>query len=83
MRGVYIWVAPGSGKTYTMIGPPGLAGAKDVKLDDANAGVNLRAINELFALIETRKKEMSYEISVQMVEVYNDQIRDLLSGMFG
>lgn len=66
-----------------MIGPPGLAGAKDVKLDDANAGVNLRAINELFALIETRKKEMSYEISVQMVEVYNDQIRDLLSGMFG
>ena len=43
-------------------------------------GVNYRALNDLFQISQTRKTSMIYEIGVQMVEIYNEQIRDLLVG---
>lgn len=60
----------GSGKTYTLTGP-----------DDLNPdtmGVSYRALNDLFNISEERKNLMNYEISINMVEIYNDEIRDLL-----
>lgn len=41
-------------------------------------GVNYRALNDLFSISEERKNLVSYEISINMVEVYNDEVRDLL-----
>ena len=43
-----------------------------------NPGVYSRAIQELFAVRDTRAKEYNYTIAVSMLEVYNEQIRDML-----
>lgn len=42
-------------------------------------GINQLALNDLFLLADERKDIMSYKIHVQMVEIYNEQIRDLLA----
>lgn len=56
----------GSGKTFTMMGPP------------ENPGVNRRAIRELLEQCNAREN-VDYDISVSLVEVYNEKIFDLLS----
>lgn len=57
----------GSGKTYTMIG------------DDDNPGLYFSSVDELFDKINERKKLIDYEVSVSIVEIYNETLRDLLS----
>lgn len=42
-------------------------------------GVNYRAMNDLFNISQRRRSTCAYEIGVQMVEIYNEQVRDLLS----
>jgi kinesin family protein C2/C3 len=42
-------------------------------------GVNYCALKDLFILSEQRKDVISYEILVQMLEIYNEQVRDLLA----
>lgn len=42
-------------------------------------GVNYRALNDLFQISQSRKSSIEYEVGVQMVEIYNEQVRDLLS----
>lgn len=41
-------------------------------------GVNYRALRDLFQLSEARKDFIEYEVGVQMIEIYNEQVRDLL-----
>lgn len=41
-------------------------------------GVNYRALNDLFSISQNRRDSFLYEIQVQMVEIYNEQVRDLL-----
>lgn len=41
-------------------------------------GVNYRALNDLFHISQSRKGSIVYEVGVQMVEIYNEQVRDLL-----
>jgi len=60
----------GSGKTFTMSGPK--------VLTEEGLGVNYRALNDLFSIQEQRKDTICYEIAVQMIEIYNEQVRDLL-----
>jgi len=43
-------------------------------------GVNFRALEEVFRLRGERKGEMRYTLSLSMLEVYNETIRDLLAG---
>lgn len=64
---IFAYGQTGSGKTYTMSGP----------VDDR--GVNTRALNELFSKVNDRKSEYVDTISVSILEVYNEEIRDLLS----
>lgn len=68
---IFAYGQTGSGKTHTMTGP------KDLTED--NQGVNYRALNDLFFLAEQRKGTLQYDVSVQMIEIYNEQVRDLLS----
>ncbi|KAF5454141.1 hypothetical protein F2P56_023828 [Juglans regia] len=67
---IFAYGQTGSGKTYTMSGPQ--------ELTEEAKGVNYRALGDLFLLSEQRKDTMCYEISVQMLEIYNEQVRDLL-----
>ena len=43
-------------------------------------GVNFRALEEVFRLRGERSGEMRYTLSLSMLEVYNETIRDLLAG---
>ncbi|KAJ0980613.1 hypothetical protein J5N97_008868 [Dioscorea zingiberensis] len=68
---IFAYGQTGSGKTYTMSGPK--------ELNEQSLGVNYRALNDLFHLSEERKDTFQYEIAVQMIEIYNEQVRDLLA----
>eukprot|EP00457_Paulinella_chromatophora_P000584 gb/GEZN01000584.1/.p1 GENE.gb/GEZN01000584.1/~~gb/GEZN01000584.1/.p1 ORF type:complete len:1265 (-),score=359.76 gb/GEZN01000584.1/:281-3889(-) len=57
----------GSGKTHTMTGT------------DEDPGVNSRALKDLFVLRKKRSADYVYEISVSMMEIYNEELRDLLA----
>ncbi|EFH69260.1 hypothetical protein ARALYDRAFT_335100 [Arabidopsis lyrata subsp. lyrata] len=70
---IFAYGQTGSGKTYTMTGPDGAS--------EEEWGVNYRALNDLFKISQTRKSNIAYEVGVQMVEIYNEQVRDLLSGI--
>lgn len=41
-------------------------------------GINYMALNDLFQISSIRE-DVKYEIRVQMVEIYNEQVRDLLA----
>ncbi|KAI3445326.1 hypothetical protein Pfo_001991 [Paulownia fortunei] len=63
---IFAYGQTGTGKTYTMEGTP------------ENRGVNYRTLDELFRISNERSSIMRYELSVSMLEVYNEKIRDLL-----
>ncbi|KAK2638462.1 hypothetical protein Ddye_026257 [Dipteronia dyeriana] len=67
---IFAYGQTGSGKTFTMTGPK--------ELTEESLGVNYRALSDLFVLANQRKDTISYDISVQMLEIYNEQVRDLL-----
>ncbi|KAL3002177.1 hypothetical protein AAZX31_08G040600 [Glycine max] len=67
---IFAYGQTGSGKTYTMTGPNGAT--------SETIGVNYRALNDLFKIATSRESFIDYEIGVQMVEIYNEQVRDLL-----
>ncbi|XP_027832124.2 kinesin-like protein KIF28P [Ovis aries] len=57
----------GSGKSYSMIG------------FGANKGIIPNVCEELFQAIENRDKNQEYQVTFSMLEIYNEQVRDLLS----
>ncbi|XP_024007327.1 kinesin-like protein KIN-14S [Eutrema salsugineum] len=63
---IFAYGQTGTGKTFTMEGTP------------ENRGVNYRTLEELFRSSESRSRLMKFELSVSMLEVYNEKIRDLL-----
>ncbi|XP_028552318.1 kinesin-like protein KIN-14A [Dendrobium catenatum] len=67
---IFAYGQTGSGKTYSMCGPE-IGSAKDI-------GINSKALNDLFQ-ISCIREDIKYEIHVQMVEIYNEQVRDLLT----
>ncbi|KAF3333764.1 kinesin motor protein [Carex littledalei] len=64
---IFAYGQTGTGKTFTMEGT------------ERKRGVNYRTLEELFKIAEERKETVSYDISVSVLEVYNEQIRDLLN----
>ncbi|KAL4556329.1 hypothetical protein LXL04_038977 [Taraxacum kok-saghyz] len=63
---IFAYGQTGTGKTFTMEG------------NAENRGVNYRTLEELFKVSKERSEIMRYEVSVSMLEVYNEKIRDLL-----
>ncbi|XP_038724390.1 kinesin-like protein KIN-14P isoform X3 [Tripterygium wilfordii] len=68
---IFAYGQTGSGKTYTMTGPNGAS--------NEQMGVNYRSLNDLFNISQHRNNSIKYQVGVQMVEIYNEQVRDLLS----
>ena len=56
-----------AGKTHTMQGPA------------ADPGVNQRALSELFSATSAHEACPGADISVAMLEIYNEDVRDLLA----
>ncbi|XP_022716667.1 kinesin-like protein KIN-14F [Durio zibethinus] len=67
---IFAYGQTGSGKTYTMSGP-------DLNTEQT-WGVNYRALRDLFQISNERSDVVKYEVGVQMIEIYNEQVRDLL-----
>lgn len=65
---IFAYGQTGSGKTHTMSG------------DQTAPGINPRALHDLFAQAQERSSagEMEYSISVQLLEIYNESLKDLL-----
>ncbi|KAH9567065.1 hypothetical protein CY35_03G009900 [Sphagnum magellanicum] len=68
---IFAYGQTGSGKTFTMSGPNNMT--------QFNWGVNYRALHDLFHMTQSRLDVFHYEIGVQMLEIYNEQVRDLLN----
>lgn len=64
---IFAYGQTGTGKTFTMEGT------------EQNRGVNYRTLEKLFEAAKERRETVSYNISVSVLEVYNEQIRDLLA----
>ncbi|RDY09590.1 Kinesin-like protein KIN-14I [Mucuna pruriens] len=67
---IFAYGQTGSGKTHTMTGPK--------EITEKSQGVNYRALSDLFLIADQRRDTFHYDISVQMIEIYNEQVRDLL-----
>ncbi|NWI09530.1 KIF25 protein, partial [Crypturellus soui] len=68
----------GSGKTYTMLGPQLEKNSVFSTEDESELGIIPRATQEVFRLI-SEKPPGSYLVEVSVVEVYNNEIFDLLA----
>jgi kinesin family protein C2/C3 len=64
---IFAYGQTGCGKTHTMEG----------NVDDR--GVNMRALMQLFAETAARADNADYELSISVLEIYNESVRDLLS----
>ncbi|XP_028752425.1 kinesin-like protein KIN-14Q [Neltuma alba] len=63
---IFAYGQTGTGKTFTMEGT------------EKARGVNFRTLEKMFDIIKERQKLYRYDVSVSVLEVYNEQIRDLL-----
>jgi hypothetical protein len=76
---IFAYGQTGAGKSFTMIGAGDIG--KSVHEDgtfDQLAGIAPRAITELFRVLEDRQAQMTYEVEVQMFQLYRDGLEDLL-----
>lgn len=63
---VFAYGQTGSGKTYTMEGPP------------SSRGITYRTVDRLFEEITMRRPAYQYSVSLSVIEVYNDNLFDML-----
>lgn len=63
---IFIDGQTGSGKTFTMRGC------------DDDPGMMLLCINDIFDFIDSKKKDCKYTLKIAYMEVYNEEINDLL-----
>ncbi|XP_076365661.1 kinesin-like protein KIF19 isoform X2 [Tachypleus tridentatus] len=68
---VFAYGATGAGKTHTMVGT------------DEDPGIMVRALSDLFKEVRNNSDATSYEVKMSYLEVYNENIRDLLNSHSG
>lgn len=63
---VFAYGATGAGKTHTMLG------------NKEDPGITYRTVAELFSEIETQSKHREFNLGVTYLEIYNENVQDLL-----
>ncbi|KAE9585081.1 putative minus-end-directed kinesin ATPase [Lupinus albus] len=63
---IFAYGQTGTGKTFTMEGT------------EVARGVNFRTLEKMFDIIKERETVYRYDVCVSVLEVYNEQLRDLL-----
>ena len=69
---IFAYGATGAGKTHTMMGNP-----------EAGPGIMYLMMQELFEEFNKKDLDKQYQISLIYIEVYNENIRDLLADTSG
>lgn len=69
---VFAYGQTGSGKTYTV------GGTDSAGLLEEEYGIILRAVKQLFQIMEENKHKTGYIITVSYIEIYLEELRDLL-----
>ncbi|XP_024875827.1 kinesin-like protein KIF19 [Temnothorax curvispinosus] len=64
---VFSYGATGSGKTHTMVGT------------SSNPGIMVRALNDIFLATKKLSDDMEFTVTMSYMEIYNENIRDLLN----
>mmetsp|Transcript_27302 Transcript_27302/g.49084 ORF Transcript_27302/g.49084 Transcript_27302/m.49084 type:complete len:620 (+) Transcript_27302:1915-3774(+) len=77
---VFAYGQTGSGKTYTMAGIEDLLGRPDYTSDETD-GIIPRGISYLWQ--EMSRKEEQFFVKAAFMEIYNEQVRDLLNPAAG
>lgn len=67
----------GCGKTHTMMGPTHEDGPEAVP--DEHKGIIPKALRHIFAFIGDADKETKFLVRCSYLEIYNEQVLDLLS----
>lgn len=47
--------------------------------DDRNPGLYFSSVDEIYSIMKANKHRAEYDLSVSVIEIYNEQVRDLLS----
>ena len=63
---VFVYGATGAGKTYTMLG------------SQETPGLTFKTVDAIYNKLEAIKEEMSCEIVFSLLEIYNEQVFDLM-----
>eukprot|EP01051_Picozoa_sp_SAG22_P019071 SAG22_NODE_3404_length_1731_cov_3.185662_1_plen_292_part_00 len=74
---IFAYGQTGAGKSFSMFGP-GLAFGSD-EMDPKLGGIIPRANFQIFAALEQMPPEIEVSFKVSFVEIYNEQIQDLLN----
>ena len=69
---VFAYGPTGSGKTHTMVGMGGRSSDE--------RGFVFRAVESLYSVIKDRSLTHEYQVSMSIMEIYNETIRDLIEG---
>ncbi|MES1921771.1 Kinesin-like protein kifc1, partial [Bonamia ostreae] len=69
---IFAYGQTGSGKTFTMEGPENMNNKND-------EGMIPRSVKKIFEHIREHKKNWEYKCEVSFLEIYNEEIRDLLT----
>ncbi|XP_046596920.1 kinesin-like protein KIF19 isoform X2 [Neodiprion lecontei] len=64
---VFAYGATGAGKTHTMVGSP------------SEPGVMVRALNDIFLAAQKLPTNVEFAVTMSYMEIYNENIRDLLN----
>lgn len=67
---IFAYGQTGSGKTYTMSGNP---------KENQSRGIIPNTFSHIFSQISRASKEKSFVVTVTYIEIYNEEVRDLLS----
>ena len=73
---VFAYGQTGTGKTYTM---EGFGQTKGSWADDPHAGLIPRSVSDLFDNLRMNNEATDYWVRVSFLEMYNEEIYDLLS----
>ena len=70
---IFAYGQTGSGKSHTMTGPS-ISNIEDIELQ----GIIPRMVRTVFTRIENASEDIVFNVTVSMVEIYNERIKDLL-----
>ncbi|CAB4064308.1 KIF18_19 [Lepeophtheirus salmonis] len=64
---IFVYGATGAGKTFTMLGSPG------------NPGITFKTVKAIYERIEASQDELSCEVAISYLEIYNENVIDLIN----